>query len=65
MYFLFAGETYYPRGGMDDLVGVFPTIEEAVQRGENPEPDYDGYRPTYDWYHIATMVDGKLVVVVE
>jgi hypothetical protein len=63
MYFLFAGETYYPRGGMDDLVGVFPTVEAAVQRGENPEPEEDGYRPTYDWYHIATMVDGKLVVV--
>jgi hypothetical protein len=28
-YALFAGENYYPAGGMDDLVGVFESVEAA------------------------------------
>lgn len=28
-YALFAGSDYYPAGGMDDLVGVFESVEAA------------------------------------
>lgn len=30
-YLLFAGDQYYPRGGMYDLRGDFDTLEEAVE----------------------------------
>ena len=59
MYFLFAGETYYPMGGMQDLVGTFPTLESAREAGTGT--DEDGMQ--YDWYQIAQLVDGQLVVV--
>lgn len=29
MYLLFAGEWYYPAGGIDDYVGTFATVEDA------------------------------------
>jgi hypothetical protein len=29
-YLLFAGNNYYPEGGVDDLIGHFDTIEDAV-----------------------------------
>ena len=28
-YIAFAGDIYYPSGGMDDIVGFFDTVEEA------------------------------------
>ncbi len=28
-YIVFAGDTYYPGGGWDDLVGTYATLEEA------------------------------------
>lgn len=64
MYFLFAGETYYPCGGMSDLVGTFATLDEALAVAKNPPVDEDGYAPRYDWYHIATMVAGQLVIII-
>jgi hypothetical protein len=63
MYFLFAGETYYPRGGMSDLVGTFPTREAARAAAESPVVDKNGYAPRYDWWDIVMVVDGQLVVV--
>lgn len=29
-YLVFAGENYYPSGGIDDLVGQFPDFAQAV-----------------------------------
>tara|TARA_R110000868_G_C10605534_1_gene740907 strand:- start:175 stop:342 length:168 start_codon:yes stop_codon:yes gene_type:complete len=55
MYFLFAGDTYYPAGGMNDLVGTFASIDEARAAAVS-----EGY----DWYHIATLVAGRMRVVV-
>ena len=63
MYFLFAGENYYPAGGMSDLVGTFDTFEDARAAVESPAVDEDGYAPRYDWYHIARVIDRRLVVV--
>ena len=59
MYFLFAGENFYPCGGMDDLVGSYGSIEEAREA-----LDSDPFR-SYEWYQIATVVDGRLVSVEE
>ena len=42
-YFLFAGDHYYPGGGMEDFEGDFDTFGEAKAKGEKPD---------YDWWHV-------------
>lgn len=43
-YLLFAGDDYYPQGGMSDFVDSFNTPQEA----------YDSYAPKYNaWYQIV------------
>jgi hypothetical protein len=44
MFFLFAGEKFYPNGGMNDYRGAYPTLEEA-QKAAAELCD--------DWYQIA------------
>lgn len=46
MYYLFAGDAYYPGGGAIDFLGRFDTIEEA-HRALNRRMG------TYDWWHIT------------
>ncbi len=36
-YLLFAGKRYYPRGGGDDFIKAFQTLEEAKQAEFNAE----------------------------
>lgn len=43
-YALFAGDTYYPRGGMNDLIGRYETIEEAKAVVDN-----------FEWYQIVYL----------
>lgn len=42
-YYLFAGDTYYPGGGIGDLRGSFCNRGEAVKAAENGD---------YDWWHV-------------
>jgi hypothetical protein len=58
-YALFAGERYYPAGGMDDLIGVFDMPTEAQARF------YEGYDESslYDWGHIVDTDTFKKVLV--
>ncbi len=58
VYLLFAGERYYPSGGVSDLVGVYPS--EAATRAALRDPD-DG-RP--DWIQIV-RIDATGASVVE
>jgi hypothetical protein len=44
MFLLFAGQTWYPKGGWHDYVGIFPTLETALEAAANSE---------CDWWHIA------------
>ena len=37
-FLLFAGESYYPQGGLDDLLGSYDTLADAVQ-ALNDRPD--------------------------
>ena len=41
---LFAGEHYYPSGGVNDFRGDFNTIEEAIEAIANS---------SCDWWHVA------------
>jgi hypothetical protein len=64
MYFLFAGDIYYPTGGMQDYVGTVPTLEAAREAVTNPPKDEDGWNVYQtEWYNIAQVVDGQLVEV--
>lgn len=56
---LFAGEDYYPAGGMDDLVGVFDTPSEA----QASFYEGDGDTGLYDWAHIVDTDTFKKVLV--
>jgi hypothetical protein len=59
MYFLFAGENFYPVGGLDDLKGSFASVEDALRYLADAGQTFE----TFDWYQIATVVDGRLVAV--
>ena len=50
-YLLFAGEFYYPSGGLHDFIGNFKTIEDAKGRIK----DY------HDWYHIVDLESLEIV----
>jgi hypothetical protein len=60
-YFLFAGDRYYPAGGMNDFVGVFiGTLDAAkaeiiaLARGNDN-----------DWWQIAALNDYGVPVVLD
>jgi len=55
MFALFAGENYYPAGGWQDLVGVFPTLEEAQAALQG----LDEY--SREWYQIVDLAKGEMV----
>lgn len=40
MYRLFLFEKYYPCGGMNDLVGEFSSLEEALEAAKKSRDDY-------------------------
>ena len=52
MYLLFAGDFYYPGGGMNDLVGSFDSVEEAIEAGKQNE-----------WYHVVQVMHGGFEVI--
>lgn len=52
IYFIFAGDDYYPGGGAWDFKGVKPTLEEAQQRG-------DELAKIWDWVHIAEFNEDR------
>lgn len=53
-YFLFAGDAYYPNGGVGDIVGAFNDLEYAKQHAEKPRKKYSWSDITepYDWANI-------------
>jgi len=65
-YFVFAGEHYYPEGGMNDYRGSTTTIMEAialVEQGQETEPGYK--HRNWDWANIAERdaETGELVMI--
>ena len=60
MYALFAGDSYYPRGGWSDLVGVFDTVElaqEAYAKGWT----FDDVTGEFDWGHVVDLSSKQVV----
>ncbi len=60
LYFVFAGERYYPEGGAEDFVGFYDTLEEAekvmVERclSINPYGEY-GVPGDGAWGHVTNQ----------
>jgi hypothetical protein len=59
-YALFAGDNYYPCGGLRDLKGRFETLEDARVYVTT----HLSYGEFYDWWHIVdtetfTIVQGN------
>lgn len=46
-FWMFAGEDYYPRGGIDDLAGKFASMDDAVPPAR------------IDWAHLVDIVTGQ------
>ena len=60
---LFAGDTYYPRGGWLDFRGSYLSIEDAVAQLFR-EPYYEGEEGKlllYDWWHVIDLKSGSIV----
>lgn len=51
-YLVFAGENYYPSGGIDDLVGQFPDFDQAASC-------LSGKIQHSDWGHIFCVDTGE------
>jgi len=57
-YMVFGGNDYYPAGGMDDFVGAFDDLDEAVTRMRQLRtPDERNYTPC-DWCHVYDVQEG-------
>lgn len=55
-YALLAGENYYPERGINDLIGFFDTIPDAVSRfGQGVRVGYE-----YDWGQIVDTATWKI-----
>jgi len=53
-YLLFAGENYYPEGGVEDFQGAFTTLEAAKA----------AHRPSGNrWAHVAVWTDSRFEIV--
>jgi hypothetical protein len=64
MFYLFGGDYFYPLGGMNDFVGAFSTLEEAIEIARQPLlPLWEGDDDLLEWWQVATYVHGGLLVV--
>jgi hypothetical protein len=56
-YLVFAFDTDYPRGGMDDLQDMFDTREEALEFIDECIADPEGYT----WFQVWDIETGEMM----
>jgi hypothetical protein len=57
-YYIFAGQYYYPSGGMGDHIGSVDKLDEIQAFINNyPEKPYQGW----DWAHTLDIITGEYV----
>lgn len=54
MYLLFAGVSYYARGGANDFICKFKTLEDAISYGKDLINSYypEERLEDYDWFNV-------------
>lgn len=57
-FILFAGETYYARGGAHDRIDSFGSLVEAKSYGEALLADNSRY---FDWFHVLDIGTSSIV----
>lgn len=57
-YMSFAGSNYYPVGGINDFIGCFETLQEAINKINEYD---DSYGRLYDWGHVFCLESMKVV----
>lgn len=55
-YALFAGDNYYPSGGVGDFIDFFETIEQAKERVSLQPKNRE-----FDWWHVLDVSTFKIV----
>lgn len=58
-YLVFVGSDYYPRGGIKDFVGDFPSKEQAIEVAVFTATQEGTY--PYAWAHIYDLVKNKII----
>ena len=56
---LFAGDDFYPAGGMEDLIGRFDSLDEALIAAKDEDPEH--HSGGYDWYQIVDLTTFTVV----
>lgn len=62
MFLIFAGYDYYPRGGWNDFIGSFSTLQEAEEAAKNVMAVSCGETFDKDWLHIVSLEMNRIVV---
>ena len=58
-FMLFGGEFYYAKGGLNDWLGTFNSLEEAFEYKKIQYPEYT-YREL-DWYQVFDKTSMEIV----
>lgn len=57
-YLAFFGHEYYPMGGMEDFIGDFDSVDEALQAIDARRHESSS---TFIWNHVYDTVERKIV----
>ena len=64
MFYLFAGDIFYPNGGWGDFKGHFASFEEADAEGKRlimKDNEQDYTMTECDWYEVIDSLEFKIV----
>lgn len=56
-HWLFGGEVYYPSGGINDLIGIYPTLDAAKAAATEAEQS-----ERVEWWQIVAARSGIVVM---
>jgi hypothetical protein len=62
-YLVFYGNEFYPNEAMDDFIGDFDTIDEAVERIRNENIEKDKGSMDYNWGLVYDTETRKYVYI--
>lgn len=60
-YALFGGETFYARGGFNDLIGTEDTSDKALTTAQQLIEKYKDHHKHLEWVQIVDLTTGEIV----